>query len=85
MKGKWKVVIHTVGLKFLAAAKVYVNDQYTGVLFKDWMAHAPWRTLEEQEWSSLTRLSLLPGVRRQVGECDDQGRRGQLGARAPWL
>ena len=67
MKGKGKVVIHTVGLKVLATAHVDVNDQPTGMLFKDWMAHAPGGRFEEQDWTSLTRHSLLPGVRCQVG------------------
>ncbi len=56
MKGKWKVGIHTVGLKFLASAQVYVNDQPTGMLFKDWMAHAP-----GGRWKNKTG-HLLPGT-----------------------
>ena len=40
VRGKWKIVIHTVGLRFLAGAKVYVDGQYTGEYFKEWMARA---------------------------------------------
>ncbi len=30
MMGKWKILIHTVGLGFLTGAEVYVDGQYTG-------------------------------------------------------
>ena len=38
--GKWKVVVHTVGLKFLKDAKVFVDGQYTGEKFRQWMMRA---------------------------------------------
>ena len=41
MMGKWKVVIHPVGLKFLKDAKVLVNGRYTGEKFHQWMLRTP--------------------------------------------
>ena len=54
--GKWKIVIHTVGLGFLTGPKVYMDGQYTGEYFRSWMMRAPggrWKNRHDH---------LLPGT-----------------------
>ena len=55
--GTSKIVIHAVELGFLTDARVFVDGQYTGERFRQWMMHAPggrWKNRREH---------LLPGTR----------------------